>query len=220
MRREFVSYPKSGRSWVRFILTQLRLSDSVTFHHDRFEFNDPTKPPHNFDLESRLRHYGKVERLVYLERDPRDVMVSLYFQVTGRFRDFFGYNKMLGDFVRDDYFGAHNLRRFREMWAKIVARHGFLSISYEAFHADPLHWMREILSYYDLNVSPEELGPAIASSRFEEMKRLEESGKFPQPWLRLRNEAPKIRRGKAGGYFDYLDPACLAYLNDLFELPG
>lgn len=220
MRREFVSYPKSGRSWIRYILSQLRLADCVAFHHDRFEFNDAAKPPHNFDLESRLQRYGKVEKLIYLERDPRDVMVSFYFQVTGRFRDFFGYNKTLSDFVRDDYFGAHNLKRFRQMWTEIVARRGFLNLSYEAFHADPLARMREILSYYALNVSPEELEPAVAGSRFEKMKRLEESGEFPQPWLRLRNEAPKIRRGKVGGYCDYLDSASLAYLNDLFELSG
>ncbi len=220
MRHEFVSYPKSGRSWIRYILTQLRLSDSVAFHHDRFEFNDPTKPPHNFDLESRLQRYGKVEKLIYLERDPRDVMVSLYFQVTGRFRDFFGYNRTLSDFVRDDYFGAHNLKRFRQMWTQIVARRGFLNLSYEAFHTDPLSQMGTILRYYDLNVSPDELEFAVASSRFEKMKRLEQSGEFPQPWLRLRNEAPKIRRGKVGGYRDYLDPASLAHLNNLFELSG
>ena len=91
MIREFVSFPKSGRTWIRYLLGQLGVDREIAFHHDRFEFNDGAKPAHDFDLASRLAHYRNVDRLVYLERDPRDVMVSLYHQVTGRFREFFGY---------------------------------------------------------------------------------------------------------------------------------
>ena len=38
MQRQFVSYPKSGRTWIRYILTQLGLDPHIQFHHDRFEF--------------------------------------------------------------------------------------------------------------------------------------------------------------------------------------
>ena len=77
------------------------------FHHDGFEFNDGAKPPHDFNQANRLSTYAKIDRLVYLERDPRDVMVSLYFQVTKRFKDFFRYEEDISTFIRDDYFGAH-----------------------------------------------------------------------------------------------------------------
>src|SRR5215471_14103917 len=116
MIREFVSFPKSGRTWIRYILTQLGCASLIHFHHDTFEFNDATKPAPNFNLDDRLRHYAQVDRVVYLERDPRDVMVSLYFQVTGRFRDFFEYSGDLSQFIRDDYFGASMLKAFRDIW--------------------------------------------------------------------------------------------------------
>src|ERR1700704_240791 len=119
MNRHFVSYPKSGRSWIRYILAQLDLDRHIQFHHDQFEFNDGTRPQHDFDLARRLRDYAPVEKLVYLQRDPRDVMVSLYFQVTGRFRDLFGYEGNLSEFIWDDYFGAQILRQFRGMWLEI-----------------------------------------------------------------------------------------------------
>ena len=215
-QREFVSYPKSGRSWIRFILARLNLLESVRFHHDQFEFNDPAQPPHNFDLARRLERYAQIGKVVYLERDPRDVMVSLFFQVTGRFRDFFHYRGKLPEFIRDDYFGAKNLQHFREMWAEIASCYRFLTVSYENCHADPNQVMRQILNYYEFDVASSELEDAVSHSTFEKMKNLEESGTFAQPWLQLRNGAPKMRRGQVGGYRDYLDQESLAYLNELF----
>ncbi len=91
MGRQFVSFPKSGRTWIRFILSQLDCDRLILFHHDHFEFNDGSKPPHSFSVVSRLEQYAESEKLVYLDRDPRDVMVSLYYQITGRFLDFFEY---------------------------------------------------------------------------------------------------------------------------------
>jgi hypothetical protein len=54
----------------------------VRFHHDGFEYNDGARPPLDFDFAARLRRSAHVDRIVYLHRDPRDVMVSLFFQVT------------------------------------------------------------------------------------------------------------------------------------------
>ena len=92
------------------------------FHHDGFEFSDGSKPPHSFDVSGRLERYGEGDKVAYLERDPRDVMVSLYRQITGRFGDVFEYEGGLSEFIRDDYFGALNLKRFRDMWHVIVQR--------------------------------------------------------------------------------------------------
>jgi hypothetical protein len=216
MNRQFVSYPKSGRTWIRYILAQLGLDERIIFHHDRFEFNDGTRPPHDFDLQGRLRSYAEADRLVYLERDPRDVMISLYHQVTGRFRDFFSYEGTLSDFLRDDYFGAANLQRFRLMWGELVPRLGFLSISYEQCHRDTEGTIRTLLDYYDLKVDADRLAEAVSQSRFDEMKQVEQSGAFDQPWLRPRNGAPKVRRGVVGGFRETLGPDDVAYLDATF----
>ncbi|MBU0755948.1 MAG: glycosyltransferase family 4 protein, partial [Planctomycetes bacterium] len=119
MKRHFISYPKSGRTWVRYALTLLGVADKIHFHHDGFEFNNGAKPPHCFDYQVRVRRYQNVDRVIYLSREPKDLITSLYFQVIGRFRDFFGYRGSISDFIRDDYFGAENLRKFRAMWEKI-----------------------------------------------------------------------------------------------------
>lgn len=215
--RQFISYPKSGRTWIRYVLVQLDLEQQVELHHDGFGFSDPRKPPHDFSVAKHLRRYARVDRLVYLERDPRDVMVSLYFQITGRFRDVFGWDGDVSAFIRDPYFGAESLRAFRELWHEVVGRRGFLTITYEQLHADPVATVSRMLEYYGLAVDPAQVEQAVAESSFERMHEVELSGTFPGKWLRLRNEAPKMRSGRVGSHRE-LGVEDIAYLNDVFGL--
>lgn len=216
MEKHFVSYPKSGRTWIRYMLVQVAPEQDIRFHHDHFEFNDGARPPHDFDLRRRLREYGHVERLVYLERDPRDVMVSLYHQVTGRFRDFFNYAGSPSDFIRDPYFGAQNLRQFRQMWDEVVRLHGFLKVSYEECHQDAQGTLSRIADYFGLDCTRERIEEAVEAGTFERMRSVEIGETFPQPWLRPRNGMTKVRKGKVGGHADELGPDDIAYLNSVF----
>jgi hypothetical protein len=218
MIRHFVSYPKSGRTWIRYMLTQLGVEHNVQFHHDTFEFNDGSKPPHNFDLMERLERYSKVDRLVYLERDPRDVMASLYHQVTGRFQDFFGYHGNLAEFIRDDYFGAKNLRRFRDLWDEITRRMGFLKVTYEECHRDSVDVLRQIVDYFDFYFSQDKIVSAARNASFETMRAVELANTFPGAWLRPRNGFPKVRIGKVGGHADMFSVADIRYLSEVFGL--
>jgi hypothetical protein len=218
MQRQFVSYPKSGRTWIRFILSQLNCNRSILFHHDGFEFSDGSKPAHSFDVSKRLERYAEGEKVAYLERDPRDVMVSLYYQITGRFGDVFEYGGSLSEFIRDDYFGAVNLKRFRDMWDLIVERRGFLKLSYEACHLDTTRTLQQLLTYYDIDVGPDELSEAIGKGSLANMRQIEASMQFPEPWLRYRNDSPKVRQGKVGGFRLDLGKDDIAFLNSVFAL--
>ena len=219
MQRHFVSFPKSGRTWIRYILTQLEIEPLIRFHHDGFEFNDGAKPPLDFNLTERLARYSRIDKLVYLERDPRDVMVSLYSQITGRFSDFFCYRGSISEFIRDEYFGAENLLRFRELWSRITDRHGFLVITYEECHKDIAESVGKVLNYYELAADRQRILQAVYNATFEKMKVVEQSGEFPFPWLRPRNDAPKVRRGQVGGFRDALCAEDIGYLNSVFRIP-
>ena len=117
MHYEFISYPKSGRTWIRYALSTIGIADQISFHHDGFEYNDASCPTLDFDIEKRRQRLSNSDlKTIYLSRTPQDVMVSLYFQITGRFKDIFAYQGTISEFIHDDYFGAQNLARFREIW--------------------------------------------------------------------------------------------------------
>ena len=91
-RKRVISFPKSGRSWLRYALELTEQAQDIIFSHDEFEYNDGAKPPLNFDINRRYQNYNiGSDKILYIERDARDTIVSLYNQITGRFADFFNY---------------------------------------------------------------------------------------------------------------------------------
>jgi hypothetical protein len=218
MCREFVSFPKSGRSWLRYALVQLGLKEQIVFHHDGFEYNDGSLPALDFDFNARLLRCQNDSLRVYLHRDPRDVIVSLYFQITGRFSDFFQYREGISDFIRHPYFGAENLREFQRQWDDICSMGLALRISYEDCHRDFAGVLRIVLDHYDLQISSTAVAAAAKEARFDNMRTIEQGGVFDQPWLRLRNGAPKVRVGRVGGFRDVLSLKDQGYLNSIFNI--
>jgi hypothetical protein len=160
-RPQFVSYPKSGRSWIRFALFDLGLASRIRFHHDTFEFNDGTRPPPDLDLERRRVRCITAGPTVYLTREPRDVLVSLYYQVTGRFRDFFDYHGTLSDFIRDPYFGAEPLRLFCEQWDVLCHEGLARRVRYEDCQRDFETVLRAVLIHYGFEAAD----PAVRAAR-------------------------------------------------------
>ena len=218
MHRRFISYPKSGRSRIRYGLHVIGLAESVDFNHDGFEFNDGAKPPHDFSVEKRVKRIKPDDRVVFLKRDPRDLIVSLFHQVTGRFNDFFQYTGSISDFIRDPYFGAEVMKSFFDMWDQVCAQRPVLVMTYEDCMKDPASAFEKIGAHYGFDASAEQWRLAAEKSSFDKMKEVEDSGEFEQPWLRKRQGHSKVRRGKVGGYADSLSPEDVAYLNEIFAL--
>lgn len=218
MSRQVVSYPKSGRTWIRYALHELGVGGDVGFHHDTFEYNDAARPQPSYDFNARQERAAASSAIVYVERDPRDVMVSIYHQVTGRFRDFFEYDGTISEFIRDDYFGAHNLKVFTDQWNELCAMGLARKVTYEQCHEDFAGVLRGVLDHLALEATDDAIARAVEASSFDNMKSVEQSGTFGGAWLRPREGASKVRRGKVGGFVDYLAAADIRYLDAMFEL--
>jgi hypothetical protein len=205
INKAVISFPKSGRSWLRYGL-YLAGDREISFHHDGFEHNNRARPPLNFDITQRLTAYADLDGIVYLERDPRDTIVSLFYQITGRFRDMFDYRGSLSDFLRDPHFGIANLLRFQSMWRDLSSRLPVLVIRYEEMAEDYAAVMLRVSNHLDLGLSPEACASLAELASFQRMQEVESSLRFPEPWLRPRLGSPKVRQGKVGTYRDELSP--------------
>lgn len=215
MKNQIISFPKSGRTWLRYGLHLAGCDAEITYNHDGFEYNDPAKPALNFAAAKRLRTYKHCKKIVYLERNPHDTIVSLYHQVTGRFRDFFHYQGTLSEFIRDPYFGAQNLIRFQCMWRYLSENLPVLIVTYEEMSEDYLSVFETVTSFLELDVKEELLKDLKDQTSFATMGQVEKSLSFEKQWLRPREGGLKVRRGKVNGYIDEMTASDIAYVDSL-----
>src|SRR6266496_1880346 len=226
-----VSIPKSGRTWLRafvcayfckrfgleFTLRPERYRQPdiprLIFSHDLFEHR--TKG----DLWDRLRGKYLVPRrelsratIILLARDPRDCFVSLYLQLTRRdpnaplkLR-----KKSVSEMLRDRRFGVRAIIDAMNDWInEFSGRDNFTLVRYEALRASPDEHFRDLLAVLG-EAEPDGtiFQDALEFSRFDNMQKLEAAGAFDSNILHpgdVRDpESFKVRRGKIGGYREYL----------------
>jgi len=219
MSKLVISFPKSGRTWLRYGL-HLAGCDSISFEHDGFEYNDGAKPPLNFDLAKRRGQYAGVDRIIYIERGTHDTIVSLFHQITGRFNDFFGYPCTISEFLRDPYFGVENLIRFQLMWRELASDLPVLTIRYEEMSENYAEVLQKVSVHFKLGLSGEISKQIARKTTFEAMKKVELERSFGQPWLQPRMGAPKVRIGRVGGYHEALSTVDIAFIDTTMQRLG
>jgi len=226
-----VSFPKSGRTWFRTMLgTALQLEsgrrdvDPTSVHHlwmfdagvPRFVFTHDINA-HLADTRSVRwdgRRYLK-KKTILLVRDPRDTIVSLYFEMTRRVG---AYEGTISDFIRQEKGGIASLVAFLNEWMGNLDRlgHGLL-ISYEDLHDRPIETMGEALRFAGVVIDPDIVARAIELCSFEAMQSMERAGVVQHVRLRPGDvndpESFKVRSGKVGGYRNHLTTEDCAFID-------
>ncbi len=227
------SYPKCGRTWLRFLLTdyQLRLwqvdypltlksfaalSPNLTLFSD-FRLRRPSveAPIHRIlGSHAELPRLFRGLPIIVLRRDLRDVLVSYYYHRLAR-------GEIRGDlesFLASPW-GVRHAARYHNLWCRALARFPegtMLSLTYERLHADTAACVRECLEFLGLEVREDLIGESMAYAAAENMRRLE--GRwgtldFSVDDLRRDENAFHVREARVGSHRRELSAATLAELS-------
>ena len=240
-----ISYPKCGRTWLRVMIGKaislhyslpedektLFLDGRIKLHPDVPKINvihddrPMLKTPAELEV-SKSRFSNK--RVIFLVRDPRDVIVSSYYEMNKR-SQLFGPNPYesttahfegtLSEFIDRRQGGFDTLLKFYNIWAD--NRHvpeGFLLIRYEDIQVDAHKELRRVLDFLGLpGISDDVIYEAVNFASFDNMRKLEEQGRFRTGILNPADKADfdsyKTRKGKIGGYKDHLSEEEIQRLN-------
>lgn len=228
-----VSFPKSGRTWFRTMLgTALQLQFGTkevdpTSVHLMWMF-DPNVPRLAFthDINAHLNHVDQVrwegerychKKTILLIRDPRDTIVSLYFEMTKRVG---AYDGPISKFIREDAGGLASLVAFLNAWVRNLPRLSqSLVLTYEDLHRTPQIAIRSALEFVGAKgVSEETIARAIELCSFEAMRRMELRGDVGHVRLRPGDisdpQSYKVRSGRIGGYRDVLNEEDCLFLEN------
>jgi len=232
-----VSYPKSGNTWTRFLIANLICpQEPASFANiDRIVPEPEELTRRELDRLARPRILKthryfdpRYQQVIYVTRDPRDVVVSLYY--------YFRRQRNIGDDVSIEQFVTrflaglpeHLPREYASSWTQnvsswIVTRFGqpdFLLLRYEDLLSDTTANLKKIALFLGIRATAEQLAQAVERSSADEMRKLERSPAADALCLRnssqgLRNprqDIPFVRTARAGNWKSELSQESIAEL--------
>jgi len=185
-----VSFPRSGNTWTRFLIGNLvQPNEPITFLNVEKVIPDTAAVSKGYLkrirrprlLKSHQFFDSRYKKVMYIVRDPRDVVLSYY-----------NWQRKYGE-IEDDYPLAPYITRFISgdlpgligwgSWGEHVLswlatrynRPGFLLLRYEAMLAEPAGELKKVAEFMGIEATPESLATAVQRSSAENMRTMERS---------------------------------------------
>jgi hypothetical protein len=206
-----VSYPKSGNTWVRFIVANmLNLNEKVGFDNIEVFVPDVYINSNKSLLNMRRPRYLKsheyfdprMNKVIYITRDPMDVMVSLFFYL--KKLGILSFNHSIDDFSERMLQGEFDAKF--GSWAENVgswigvdgASKDILFLKYEDLISNKRREFRRISNYLNIDLSEEQLELVVYNSSFLNMKKSENKNNNWKSCKESNDEISFVRGGKTG----------------------
>jgi len=221
-----VSFPRSGNTWSRFLVCNLMNPD------DPVDFAQlESRIPEIYDVTDRkLRTFPRpriikshecfdprYKKIIYIVRDPRDVLISYYeFQLKRRvISDDCSLEDFVPRFMESEI--EPKIGTWRDHVVSWTATRGgqknFLLLRYEDMLADTQKVSTKIASFLDLDSNPERIARAVALSTADRMRKLEkEQSRQWKETKNTRQDKPFVRKAASGGWRSILPERCVAQI--------
>lgn len=240
----FASYGKSGRTWMRVMLSRYyqqtyALPERMLMGFDNFHKINAAVPRIFFTHDNYLRTFtGNTDskkdfyhkKVVLLVRRPQDIAVSQFFQWKYRMRaDKMAMNHYppagsdisIYDFVMNPDCGIPRIIDFLNLWARELPNiDHLLIVRYEDMRLQPEKELPRIIKFLGMDPDDELIRKTIEFSSVENMRKLEKENYF-RGGSRVKAKDSgnphsfKVRRAKVGGYRDYFDDEQVATIDNM-----
>jgi hypothetical protein len=203
-----VSYPKSGNTWVSFLISNvineyLELGIDINFNTVRDFVPDihmSRDVPVNMNLspfkrimKSHTSYNPYYQTIFLLVREPKDVMVS-YYKYSTKLKQFDG---DLTNFIHNNSYGIKKWCLHTDSWLKKVKHSQRLYIlTYEDLQKDTFNTLKQLFLIMGFELDDSLIKKAVEKSDISKMKKIEEYSKGYS--LSKFENFKFVRKGKTG----------------------
>ena len=193
-----ISYPKSGRTWLRMIMAKLINIKGLDTSKKEF------MPAVHYDVEKLRSMFGTELKVIFLHRNVADVVSSYYAEKSTSNRSGALYRGSVREFMRDKQYGVDAAIIFNKQWLEWASINTSIKVvSYEDLIKDTVSEISEIMGFLGFHCLDGEVMEAVEYSKFDNMSKIEKGigdnllsgykGNFGK-------SIGRVRRGKVGGY--------------------
>ena len=223
-----VTFPKSGTNWVGFFLALVAADRStgersvLTLDESRrwvAGVNDEYFGGARLPEEPRLQdprvfkvhapYDEALGRVIYLARDPRDVMVSYYYHQLRKKQQF---DVSIDEYVERNDTWPGDWGDHVSGWLAHADREDVLFLRYEDLKASTVASFRNIVDFCGLGLREDELADYIGRSSFENMRRAEEAVGAPEA-----GDIRFTRKGVVGDWMNELSPRSVGLIEERYR---
>ena len=215
-----VSFPKTGRTWLIHMINQIKKKSDKKFFiqdtHDMSEIiieNGFRQDP-NILFTFTDRFYYRRAKVLFLVRDPRDVIVSHFHQVTKRAKNPFVFFS-ISDFLRDETLGFKRIIHFYNLWfrSRNIPKEFYL-IKYEDLYESGVSELHKLCGFLGLDTTKDIVESVYNESSASKMRKMEINNQLEgfNHFGKNINQL-KVRNAKIGGYINELSKEDVDYCN-------
>jgi Sulfotransferase domain len=212
------SYPRSGSTWLRFLLYESIAGKSSGFGNVNQSIPDvkehkigvPLMPNNGRLIKTHEVYHPEYRKAVYLVRDPRDVALSEYAYQTALGLVDQPLDKYLPLFLSKGVNPFSSWSAHVESWLSApLSSENLLIVKFEDLRRDTVKGVAEIVQFFGIAPDEERIRQAIANNSVERMKAKEKE--TPQ---RASKKGQFIRSGSVGGWRANLTEAQVKVVRD------
>lgn len=185
------SYPRSGSTWLRFMLYQILTGEDPRFQSidrtipeiDAHRGVSPILPNGGRLVKTHEQYRNEYTKAVFLVRDARDVFLSCYARAVevglAELVSAGDFDSFLISFLQGHALQQGSWQQHSQSWLEspLVKRGNLMLVRYEDLRGNPEHVLSELLTFVGIKPDPQLIRRAVENNSLKQMRAKEDTAK-------------------------------------------